>query len=92
MIVYNKLMKILQERNMQLKDLLKADISINTLTKFSQNKTMNTDNIDKVCIFLNIQPSDMMEVVKSEKELKKKSIQTQIEILQRQLAELQKEN
>ena len=77
---------------MQLKDLLKADISINTLTKFSQNKTMNTDNIDKVCIFLNIQPSDMMEVVKSEKELKKKSIQTQIEILQRQLAELQKEN
>jgi len=85
-------MKILQERNMQLKDLLKADISINTLTKFSQNKTMNTDNIDKVCIFLNIQPSDMMEVVKSEKELKKKSIQTQIEILQRQLAELQKEN
>jgi len=92
MIVYNKLMKILQERNMQLKDLLKADISINTLTKFSQNKTMNTDNIDKVCIFLNIQPSDMMEVVKSEKELKKKSIQTQIEILQRQLAELQKDN
>jgi len=92
MIVYNKLMKILQERNMQLKDLLKADISINTLTKFSQNKTMNTDNIDKVCIFLNIQPSDMMEVVKSEKELKKKSIQTQIEILQQQLAELQKEN
>lgn len=85
-------MKILQERNMQLKDLLKADISINTLTKFSQNKTMNTDNIDKVCIFLNIQPSDMMEVVKSEKELKKKSIQTQIEILQRQLAELQKDN
>lgn len=85
-------MKILQERNMQLKDLLKADISINTLTKFSQNKTMNTDNIDKVCIFLNIQPSDMMEVVKSEKELKKKSIQTQIEILQQQLAELQKEN
>ena len=66
MIVYNKLMKILQERNMQLKDLLKADISINTLTKFSQNKTMNTDNIDKVCIFLNIQPSDMMEVVKKE--------------------------
>lgn len=92
MIVYNKLMKILQERNMQLKDLLKADISINTLTKFSQNKTMNTDNIDKVCIFLNIQPSDMMEVVKSEKELKKKSIQTQIEILQQQLAELQKDN
>ena len=92
MIVYNKLMKILQERNMQLKDLLKADIRINTLTKFSQNKTMNNDNIDKVCIFLNIQPSDMMEVVKSEKELKKKSIQTQIEILQRQLAELQKDN
>ena len=46
----------------------------------------------KVCIFLNIQPSDMMEVVKSEKELKKKSIQTQIEILQQQLAELQKDN
>ena len=63
MIVYYKLADILKERNMQWKDLQKAGMSVNTPTKFSQNKTMNTEIIDKVCTFLKVQPADIMEWV-----------------------------
>ena len=48
---------------MQWKDLCEAGISVNTPTKFSQNKTMNTEIIDKVCAFLKVQPGDIMEWV-----------------------------
>ena len=61
MIIYDKLANILKERNMQWKDLCNSGISINTPTKFSQNRTMNTEVIDKVCEYLHVQPSDIME-------------------------------
>ena len=47
MIIYDKLANILKERNMQWKDLCESGLSVNTPTKFSQNRTMNTENIDK---------------------------------------------
>lgn len=87
MIVYYKLANILKERNMQWKDLCEAGISVNTPTKFSQNKTMNTEIIDKVCAFLNVQPGDIMEWV-NESDQKEREIQAQIDALQKQLAEV----
>jgi DNA-binding Xre family transcriptional regulator len=66
MIVYDKLGVLLKRRKMQWKDLCGADLSINTPTKFSQNRTMNTENIDKVCAFLHVQPSDIMEWIPDE--------------------------
>lgn len=87
MIVYYKLANILKERNMQWKDLCKAGISVNTPTKFSQNKTMNTEMIDKVCAFLNVQPGDIMEWV-NESDQKEREIQAKIDALQKQLAEV----
>lgn len=87
MIVYYKLANILKERKMQWKDLCEAGISINTPTKFSQNKTMNTEIIDKVCAFLKVQPGDIMEWV-NESDQKEKEIQAQIDALQKQLAEV----
>lgn len=87
MIVYYKLSNILKERNMQWKDLCEAGISVNTPTKFSQNKTMNTEIIDKVCAFLKVQPGDIMEWI-DESEQKEKEIQSQIDALQKQLAEV----
>lgn len=87
MIVYYKLANILKERNMQWKDLCKAGISVNTPTKFSQNKTMNTEIIDKVCAFLKVQPGDIMEWV-NESDQKEREIQAQIDALQKQLAEV----
>lgn len=72
---------------MQWKDLCEAGISINTPTKFSQNKTMNTEIIDKVCTFLKVQPGDIMECV-DESDQKEREIQAQIDALQKQLAEV----
>lgn len=87
MIVYYKLSNILKERNMQWKDLCKAGISVNTPTKFSQNKTMNTEIIDKVCAFLKVQPGDIMEWV-NESDQKEREIQAKIDALQKQLADV----
>lgn len=66
MIIYDKLANILKERNMQWKDLCESGLSVNTPTKFSQNRTMNTENIDKVCFFLNVQPGDIMSWISEE--------------------------
>ena len=87
MIVYYKLANILQERKMQWKDLCEAGISVNTPTKFSQNKTMNTEIIDKVCAFLKVQPGDIMEWV-NESDQKEREIQAKIDALQKQLADV----
>mgnify|MGYP002642733691 FL=1 len=87
MIVYYKLANILKERKMQWKDLCEAGISVNTPTKFSQNKTMNTEIIDKVCAFLKVQPGDIMEWV-DESDQKEREIQAKIDALQKQLADV----
>lgn len=89
MIVYYKLEKILKERNMQWKDLCDAGISINTPTKFSHNKTMNTNVIDKVCAFLKVQPGDIMEWVENENEAEILTLERQKQELEAQIAELQ---
>jgi DNA-binding Xre family transcriptional regulator len=87
LIVYYKLANILKERKMQWKDLCEAGISVNTPTKFSQNKTMNTEIIDKVCAFLKVQPGDIMEWV-NESDQKEREIQAKIDALQKQLADV----
>lgn len=84
MIVYYRLANILKERNMNWKDLCDAGISVNTPQKFSQNKNVSTDTIDKVCKFLNVQPGDIMEWV-DEKEEERAKIQAQIDALQKKL-------
>ena len=87
MIVYYKLSNILKERNMQWKDLCEAGISVNTPTKFSEGRTMNTEIIDKVCAFLKVQPGDIMEWV-NESDQKEREIQAKIDALQKQLADV----
>jgi len=89
MIVYYKLEKILKERNMQWKDLCEAGISINTPTKFTHNKTMNTNVIDKVCVFLKVQPGDIMEWVENENQAEILTLERQKQELERKIAELQ---
>lgn len=89
MIVYYKLEKILKERNMQWKDLCEAGISINTPTKFTHNKTMNTNVIDKVCAFLKVQPGDIMEWVENENRSEILTLERQKQELERKIAELQ---
>lgn len=91
MIVYDKLANILRERNMQWKDLCNGGLSVNTPTKFSQNRTMNTDNINKVCTFLQVQPSEIMEwIPDNEYEIRKQNAkQEERQNIEAQIAELQ---
>jgi DNA-binding Xre family transcriptional regulator len=88
-IVYYKLANILKERNLKWKDLCNSGISINTPARFSQNKSVGTETIDKVCTYLHVQPGDIMEWVQDENDLKKREIQSQIEALQKQLSEIE---
>lgn len=88
MIVYYKLENILKERGMIWKDLCNAGISVNMPVKFSQNRPITTETIDKVCTYLKVQPGDIMEWVESEDILKEKEIKAQIQALEKKLAEL----
>lgn len=91
MIVYYKLANILKERNMQWKDLCKAGISVNTPTKFSQNRSMNTDVIDKVCEYLKVQPYDIMEWISLEdyERMQRENNSAEKAKIEQQIAELQ---
>lgn len=86
MIVYKKLEKILQDRNMQWKSLCDAGISVNMPAKFSKNKPMNTDIINKVCEYLQVQPSEIMEWI-PDAEYEKANEEKQA--IEAQIAELQ---
>lgn len=92
MIVYKKLEKILQDRNMQWKSLCDAGISVNMPAKFSKNKPMNTDIINKVCEYLHVQPGEIMEWIPDEEYNKanaeKQAIEAQIAELQAKLKTL----
>lgn len=94
MIIYKKLEGILKEKNMQWKDLCNAGISVNMPAKFSKNKPMNTDIINKVCEYLQVQPSEIMEWIpdaeynKANEEIA--SIDAQIAELMAKKKELQK--
>ena len=86
MIVYKKLEKLLQDRNMQWKSLCDAGISVNMPAKFSKNKPMNTDIINKVCEYLHVQPSEIMEWI-PDAEYEKANEEKQA--IEAQIAELQ---
>ena len=86
MIVYKKLEKLLQDRNMQWKSLCDAGISVNMPAKFSKNKPMNTDIINKVCEYLQVQPSEIMEWIPDEEYNKANE---EIASIDQQIAELQ---
>lgn len=92
MIVYKKLEKMLQDKNMNWKSLCKAGISINMPAKFSKNKPMNTDIINKVCEYLKVQPSEIMEWIPDEEYNKanaeKLAIEAQIAELQEKLKQM----
>ena len=92
MIVYDKLANLLKERNMTWKDLCQSGISTNMPTKFSHNKTMNTEIINKVCEYLKVQPSEIMEWIPDAEyesaNAEKLAIEAQIAELQAKLKQM----
>lgn len=61
MIVYTKLATLLKEKKMAWKDLCNSGIAANTPQKFSQNRPISTESLNKVCEYLKVQPSEIME-------------------------------
>lgn len=64
MIKYYKLFDLLNRRGLKKKDLQQI-ISAPTIAKLSKGETVKTDIIDKICLFLDCQPGDIMETFKA---------------------------
>nr|DAK87465.1 MAG TPA: Cro/C1-type HTH DNA-binding domain protein [Bacteriophage sp.]DAS83209.1 MAG TPA: Cro/C1-type HTH DNA-binding domain protein [Caudoviricetes sp.]DAZ80697.1 MAG TPA: Cro/C1-type HTH DNA-binding domain protein [Caudoviricetes sp.] len=86
MIVYYKLANVLKERNMTWKDLRMAGLSQNMPTRFSKNENINSDTINKVCEYLQVQPSEIMEWIPDAEYNK---VNEEKQAIEAQIAELQ---
>lgn len=90
MIVYYKLDKLLVERKITKTQLCKdTGISTNIVSKISKNEGFKTDTINRLCEYLKVQPSEIMEWIPDaeydEKYAEKAKIEAQIAELQAKL-------
>lgn len=61
---YKKLWLLLKKRNLKKKDLQSiASISSTSITKLAKDETVRTDTLDKICLALQCDISDIMEIV-----------------------------
>ena len=61
---YKKLWKLLIDKDMKKKDLQRvAGISAASVTKLGKNENVNTEIIEKICVALQCDVSDIMEMV-----------------------------
>lgn len=68
-ISYKKLWKLLIDRDLKKKDLpTLAGISSASVTKLGKNENVNTEILEKICIALNCDVSDIMEMTDQPKE------------------------
>ena len=66
-ISYNKLWKLLIDKNLKKKDLQKmAGISSSSIAKLGRNENVNTEIINKICNALDCDTSDIMEMESEE--------------------------
>ena len=90
MIVYNKLSDYLKAKNMKYIDLQRElELSPSVIARFQKDRSVTTDTLNKVCEYLHVQPSEIMEwIPDSEYEkanAEKQSIEAQIAELQAKL-------
>lgn len=68
-VSYNKLWKLLIDKNMNKMDLLeKTGLSTGTLAKLGKNGNVTTDVLVKICKALDCDISDIVEIVKVDEE------------------------
>ena len=92
MIVYYKLDALLQERKITKTPLTKdTGISTNIVSKISKNEGFKTETIDRLCEYLQVQPSEIMEWIPNEEYEKQKQNAKNAEkqAIEAQIAELQ---
>ena len=90
MIIYNKLGDYLKSKNMKYIDLQRElSLSPSMTAKFTKNRIMSTDTLNKVCEYLHVQPSEIMEWIPDAEYNKaneeKQAIEAQIAELQAKL-------
>lgn len=71
-VCYNNLWKLLIDRNMNKTDLKEATgISFNVIARMGKNETISFDSIEKICMALDCNIGDIVEIVKPKKKVKK---------------------
>ena len=93
MIVYDKLGDYLKSKNMKYIDLQRElALSPSMTAKFTKNRTISTDTLNKVCEYLQVQPSEIMEWIPDAEYEKaneeKQAIEAQIAELQAKLKQM----
>ena len=93
MIVYDKLGDYLKSKNMKYIDLQRElALSPSMTAKFTKNRTISTDTLNKVCEYLHVQPSEIMEWIPDAEYEKanaeKQAIKAQIQELQDKLKQM----
>lgn len=87
MIVYYKLDALLSKRKITKTQLYKdTGISTNVVSKISKNEVFKTDTLNRICEYLQVQPSEIMEWIPDEEYNKANEEKLAIEA---QIAELQ---
>ena len=87
MIVYDKLGDYLKSQNMKYIDLQNAlGLSPSMTAKFTKNRTISTDTLNRICEYLHVQPSEIMEWI-PDSEYEKANAEKQA--IEAQIAELQ---
>ena len=92
-IVYDKLGDYLKSKNMKYIDLQRElALSPSMTAKFTKNRTISTDTLNKVCEYLHVQPSEIMEWIPDAEYEKanaeKQAIKAQIQELQAKLKQI----
>lgn len=93
LIVYNKLGDYLKSNNMKYIDLQRElALSPSMTAKFTKNRTISTDTLNKVCEYLQVQPSEIMEWIPdaeyNKANAEKQAIEAQIAELQAKLKQM----
>ena len=66
-ISYNKMWKLLIDKNMKRKDLKeKAEVSQNVMARLSKNQAVTMDTMGKICKVLQCDIGDVMEFIPEE--------------------------
>ena len=63
---YKKLFKLLIDKDLKKKDLCSmANISTSSVTKLANDQNVNTEILDKICVALNCDISDIVEFIET---------------------------
>ena len=63
-VSYNKLWKLLIDKNMKKMDLMEAiEMSPNTLAKLGKNEDVSMDVLKRICTYLKCDIGDIMELI-----------------------------